>query len=77
MKLTAPAKAATTGRMAKTIRLSPLAMQNATEMNAGKSLDQIRALNPGLTDENGSFLAGKLKDDHGRRSDSLQWQTRP
>ena len=59
MKLTAPGKAATTNHMAKSIRLSPaegkalspLAMQIATEMNSGKSLEQIRALNPSLTDD--------------------------
>jgi hypothetical protein len=37
--------------MAKRIRISPLALDIATEMNAGKSLDQIRARRPDLTDE--------------------------
>lgn len=37
--------------MARTIQLSPLALDIATQMNAGKSLDQIRAQRPDLTDE--------------------------
>ena len=37
--------------MAKTLRLSPLALDIATQMNAGKSLEQIRAQRPDLSDE--------------------------
>lgn len=37
--------------MSKSLRLSPLALDIAAEMNAGKSLDQIRAHRPDLTDE--------------------------
>ena len=37
--------------MSKPVRLSPLALDIAAQMNAGKSLDQIRAHRPDLTDE--------------------------
>ena len=51
MKLTGLIKVATTKCMAKTLRLSPLALEIATQMNAGKSLEQIRAQRPDLSDE--------------------------
>src|SRR5438132_685524 len=38
--------------MAKARRLSALALDIAAQMNTGKSLDQIRAQRPDLTDEN-------------------------
>jgi hypothetical protein len=59
VKLTGAPRGATTGGMPKAIRLgrgtgralSPLALEIAAQMNAGKSLDQIRAHRPDLTDE--------------------------
>lgn len=43
--------------MAKAKTLSPLALDIATQMNAGKSLEQIRAQRPDLTDEHiASFM---------------------
>ena len=57
MRLTGPGKAVTTDPMGKALHpaagklLSPLALDIATQMNAGKSPDQIRAHRPDLTDE--------------------------